>query len=293
MSLSGGCRRPDPEKLASHPHASAHPQVAARLTAASLPPDADKLPETLIVDQGQEGDCTAASDAASTWTALAAKGTPLPFFPSQRLLYAVTRAIERAAAAAGRTLPELSDTGADMEDVFTAEAEYGVAPMVVDQSPDGRFSDIWGPDDGPAAPNLNGEAELAALFTAATTLIKLDVHAHVIPVDDPNRSDLMAAALDADPPIPIQACGPVGAAFQSMQPGQVLGPTPASDKTQGGHAFYFRAYRTNANGEREWLLRNSYGPQWCEAGGCWVSEAFIASCWGLWVKDVTVQKDAA
>lgn len=289
----GGCRQPDPEKLASHPHAINHPRLAARLSIAPLPPSADKLPPRPRANQGQSGNCTAASTTISTFTACESLGIPLGFVPSQRALYAPTRARERAAATpVGQKLPELKDTGADLEDVFAVMAEYGVRPMIVDQSPDGRFSDIWGPDDGSAPSNLNDEPEVIDLETAADVIVKLDVASHAIPATDPNASDLMAAALDADPPLPIEACGFVDTAFMNMTPGQVAGAPNEADPNGGGHAFWFSAYRTNARGEREFKLENSWGT-WCENGACWVSMAFVRALWAMYVMDVTVRKEAA
>lgn len=39
----------------------------------------------------------------------------------------------------------------------------------------------------------------------------------------------------------------------------------------GGHALAFTGYRTTARG-RHYRLENSWGPEWGDRGGCWVSE---------------------
>jgi hypothetical protein len=268
----------------------AHPRIAGRLGRV-LSQSADKLPARPRGDQGQSGNCTAASTSLSAFTACESLGTPLGFVPSQRELYAATRARERAAVTPpGSQLPELQDTGADLEDVFAVMADFGVCPMLVDRSPDGRFSDIWGPIDGSAPSNLNDDPALFDLEGAASVLVKLAVAAHVIPPTDPNASDLMAAALDADPPLPIEACGFVDTTFMHLAPGQVAGAPDTADVDGGGHAFWISAYRTNARGEREWKLENSWGDGWCEDGACWVSMAFVRALWGMWVMDVTVRK---
>jgi hypothetical protein len=309
MGFAKGCRKPDPVKLAKKLRGHLHPQIAARLEAAKpLPPAADKLPARPRTDQGQSGSCTWGSSSIAIYVACIALGIPLGFVPSQRLGYAATRAKERPVV--GGKMDALTDSGADLEDVYTVAGEYGVRPMIVDTSPDGRFYDIWSDADvqglpSPPPGNLNDEPDTGDLETAAGDLVKLDVAKYAIDPSDPNRSDLMAASLDASPPVPIVACGYVDTSFENLQPGQVAGAPNLADPNKGGHAFWFSAYRTNAKGEREWKLENSWGKLWAElgytradgaqmpGGFCWVSEAFVQACWALYPLSVTVLKGAA
>lgn len=304
-----GCKKPDPVRLAQKHHAQLHPRIAARLaTDEALPPAADNLPPRPRTDQGQSGSCTWGSSSIALYVACISLGVPLGFVPSQRAGYAATRAKERPASSA--TLAPLTDSGADLEDVWAVTFEYGVQPMKVSVTPDGRFYDIWSDDDIagiPTAPpaNVNAEPDLEDLELGAEELVQLDVAHFAILPNDPNRSDLMAAALDASPPVPIEACGFVDTTFENLQPGQVMGAPNQNDPNGGGHAYWFSAYRTNTAGQREWKLENSWGQEWGEhgytradgspmpGGFCWVSEEFVAACWALYPLSVTVMKGAA
>lgn len=293
-----GCRQPDPATFAAHLHASVHPLVAARLDGhdsalAPLPASADRLPPWTRTDQGLTGSCTWHALAIVVLVACLMLGTPLGFVPSMVAGYAATRAKERP----DPSVP-LEDVGADPEIVFLVAARYGVRPMKAAATPDGRFSDIWSAEDvadipNAAPANLNDEPEEADLDAADATKILLDVIPHRIDPSDPRASDLMAAALDADIPLPIYACGFVDTAFMRLGANAVAGAPDRTDKSGGGHAYAFSKYRTNAHGEREFFLENSWGKTWGTGGGAWVSLAFIRAQWAMWIMDVRVQKAAA
>jgi hypothetical protein len=118
-----------------------------------------------MMDQGRDGACTGYGTSQGLFTACGAAGSPLSFVPSQQGIYWV-RALERA----NDTTP-LTDSGAMPADLITMVGRYGILPMRVAETPDGRFGDIWGPDDGPATPNVNDEPDFDALETAGQTLI--------------------------------------------------------------------------------------------------------------------------
>jgi hypothetical protein len=300
MPRGKGCREPDPVLLAQKRPGHEHPQIRARLGAASLPPAADKLPPRPRPDQGQSGSCTWGSSAFAIYVACIALGIPLGFIPSMLAGYAATRAKERPASSEDK----LSDSGADLQDVYVVAAEYGVRPMKCEETPDGRFYDIWTDSDvanlpNPPPGNCNNEPDVADLELAAEDRVLLDVARYAISPSDPNRSDLMAAALDASPPVPISACGFVDTVFENLKPGSVMGAPDTSDSKGGGHAFWFSAYRTNAQGRREWKLENSWGTFWAErgyvradgasmdGGFCWVSEAFVEMLWAIFPLSLT------
>lgn len=291
MTFAKGCRAPDPVKHASHKAAAAHPLILAQL-AAALPPSADKLPARPRCDQGSSGSCTWGSFSIAAPVACESKGIPLGFTPSQLLGYGGTRGLERAAATPpGQPLPALIDSGADVEDVYIFAGRYGVEPMKTSVTSDGRFYDI---EDGPNPPsNVNDEPNTADLEAAAETRILLDVQAHTISPIDPKASDLMAAALSADPPLPIHACGFVDTAFENLQAGQVAQAPDPTDKAGGGHAYWFSKYRTAASGDREFFLENSWGSSWADGGGVWCSMAFVRAQWAMYVLDVRVQKGSS
>lgn len=294
-----GLRRPDLAKHASHPDAATHPVLKARLEGhakggSTLPPEADKLPKPptsadgLDIDQGQSGSCTLGSTSCAVWLALVASGDSLPFVPSQRFGYATVRSRERAAGSPqGDGLPLLEDVGADLEDVLVMFGTDGCIPMKAAKTPDGRFYDLWTALDGSAPANVNDEPEPLDLEDAGDVVVTLDPNAHTISPSAPNVSDLMAAALAADPPLPVVAGGLVDTAFMRLQAGQVAQPADPNDPNADGHAYVFTKYRTNPKGEREFFLKNSWG-HWCEGNGCWVSVAFVRAQWAMWVLDPKV-----
>lgn len=302
MSYAKGARRPDPVKLAAHPKAEAHPSIAARLLAhasgaAPLPSSADKVPRTPEQpDQGQSGHCTTASTTAAIWQSCAAKGQPLPWYPSQQVGYAGVRAKEGAWDPPGSDT--LGDTGAEINDVWSFYREFGLRAMKVAHSPDGRFDDVWSAADvqgiaSAPAPNLGDQPDPADLEQSSETFFGIDIVAATIDPAASNRSDLMAAALDASPPIPLEVCGFVDTAFEELAADAVAGAPNQNDPQGGGHAFRINAYRTNAAGAREFRVDNTWGRGWASGGSGWVGEAFCAAAWSIQLVDVNVKVGAA
>jgi hypothetical protein len=112
-----------------------------------------------------------------------------------------------------------------------------------------------------------------------------------IPVDS-SAPNLVALCIDSK--IPVQVGFFCDSAFESLTPSQVAGAPNQNDPSGGGHAVYLYGYRTNAQGEFEFRLRNSWGNAWCDVGDCWVSTAWLLAAWELFpiaVKAVT--KEAA
>jgi hypothetical protein len=289
MPFAKGAKRSHPSKLASKKPAASHPVIAAIL-AATVPASVDLGQwEPPRLDQGQTGSCTAHSLSGSTSTACRKAGIQLGFEPSPRETYASTRGIERAAQTpAGQPLPLLTDSGAEPADVFTACAQFGVAPMQ-GPTPDGRNSDIWSDADTTAQPaNVNNEVDANQLQAAGTTIVTGE---YAIDPSAANVSDQVAAALAAGFPVYVAAF--VDTAFEQLQPGQVAQPPNTNDPNGGGHAIYLSGYTTNADGTRTFILTNSWGTGWCDNGRCLVSEAWVKAAWELYVMDVQVQKAAA
>jgi hypothetical protein len=207
------------------------------------------------------------------YTACVQASTPLGFVPSPLTEYAVTRSLERAASVApGATLPELTDSGAELADAIEAGATYGICPMV------------WVPSDV-TPDNITNEPNFEALEVAATRIV---TGAYRIDPSDPSASDLMAAAIVAG--YPIYAGFFVDSAFENLGPSDVAQVPNQSDPNGGGHAVFLAGYRTNAAGAREWLLVNSWGTGWANSGTVWCSEAWREAAWELWVMDVQVKK---
>jgi hypothetical protein len=222
------------------------------------------------MDQGSTETCFAHSGAAGIFTARAAVGKPMLWVPSPLLIASTTYADVRAeATAAGQPLPVLQDTGAQLQDVATAMAKWGVGPIGADVQ--GRYSDVPA-DNGYSFP----EPDPAKLVVSGQTLIGGE---YQIAIDD-NAPETVAASLDAV--VPVWIGGLVGQAYQAATATSVQGPTPANDSTAGGHAQFIVAYRTNAAGELEFLVVNSWGTGWASNGMVWVSAPFIQALWMAW-----------
>lgn len=272
MTFAKGCRPSAPHKLAARLDLREHPAVKARLAAhyegrVALPESVDLLPyEPPVFDQGSTSSCTAAATTAGVAVALAAAGSPLGFVPSQRELYAVTRAMERALAAPpGQPLPALTDSGAELADVYAALARYGVRPMLEQRTSDGRFYDV-------EIDHVNDEPSFADLEASINRPI---VGPYGIDPTDPNAGDTMAAALASG--IPIGTAGFVDTAFEQLSAEQIAGAPNLADPGGGGHALLVPGYRM-VNGARQWKVRNSWGA-WCLGGYCWASEAWRTALW--------------
>lgn len=273
-----GLRRSHPAKLARRVALSGHPAVAGLLSGA-LPASADLAEwQPPCRDQGRSGSCTRGSTSSAYATAFAAAGSPLGYVPSQRVGYAGTRAIERAAAVpVGQPLPALQDTGAELADVFHFDATYGVLPQLVDKTPDGRLYDLWTDDDtGPGTGNVNDEPPFAALEQSAARII---TGPYAIDPRASNASDLVAGAIAAR--MPVEIAGFVDTRFEQLGPNDVMGAPDQSDPRGGGHAIYFAAYRTQGSA-RQFRVQNSWGAGWCAGGSCWVDETFLHALWEIW-----------
>jgi hypothetical protein len=272
MSQFGrGLKPPTPGKSAHRMGAASHPLIGAALRG-SLAGSADLSPQICPrMDQRQTETCFAHSAAALLGLQMAIAGKPLGWVPSPELIAQTTYADVRAAAHPSGDLPVLQDTGAELQDVATAMARWGVGPMgpIVDNS----NSDVPDPT-GYGFP----EADPNRLVVAGSHLIGGEYSIDV----DANAPAVVAAALDAK--ISIWCGGLVGAAYQAAteNPTLVQQPTPASDTTGGGHAQGIVGYRTNADGALEFKVCNSWGASWGSNGLIWVSSAWVAACWMLW-----------
>lgn len=206
----------------------------------------------------------------------------LPFIPSPKAIYAATRAWTRGRAIAkGDALPALADTGAELADVASALAQYGVAPL-------GPFVEDRQSDVDPA--NVNDEPDILALAEAAKQLVTGE---YIVDPTSANASDVCAAALESG--LPIWVGFFCDSDFENLQPGQIAGVPDESDPQGGGHAVYLSGYTKTATG-RVWTLTNSWGTGWCNQGRCLVSDAWLAKTWALYPMAVapvnSTQEDA-
>lgn len=148
--------------------------------------------EAPIMDQGQSGSCTGHGTSQACVIAAAANGRSLPFVPSPRILYAIVRELELVTSS-----DALTDIGAMPSDLITVVNRWGVAPIGFDSScptPDGRYSDIWTPDDvvGSQHANVNDKSTFLEKETAGLSLTLITAR---IDVSAPDFVDQVCLAL--------------------------------------------------------------------------------------------------
>lgn len=268
MRFSKGARRTAAHKLARRVPLQYHPAVA-RVLAGTLP-DSFSLKQFApqVFDQGQTGSCTANASSAGVFISFAAQGKPLNFVPSQRELYAATRAFERATSTpVGQPLPALTDSGAELADVYSVLASYGACPMLEQQTSDGRYSDV-------EVASVNAEPLLASLEAGQQSLV---VGPYGLDPSTADLSDVLAAALVALVPIGIATF--VDTAFENLAAGAVAGAPNQNDPDGGGHALLFSGFQKQPDGTRAFEIRNSWGTVWSSAGYGLGGPAFVGSCW--------------
>lgn len=230
--------------------------------------------EAPIMDQGQTGSCTGHGSSQGIYCAHEAAGKPLGFVPSPDSIYKPTRCIERAAFyPPGVPLPALTDEGAMPADVMTACSTIGVRPIAA-PTPDGRYSDVWGPDDGPAPPNVNVEPQLGEFEAGAKQIVLGEYRI------DEKATDFVAqtcAAISQGMPVGIGVF--VDSTFEAWGEGWTPDRQPVStvnlnDKTGGGHWLCITSYRI-VNGEVIFRGPNSWSKSWGDQGHFEVTDAWL------------------
>ena len=238
--------------------------------------------EEEIYDQGQSAACGGHGSAQLSAIAFKLAGAPLGFAPSPGVLYTVTRCLEREA-----TTEALQDIGIMPGDLVAAHARYGIRPMRVERTPDGRRSDVWTADDvrslqpAPVA-NINDEPDVGDLEVGATTLIvgehRIDER---LASEAPNLVRQTLAVLGA----PVGVGMLIGREVQHFHADSpAVGPTPKTEAGAGGHWFTVIGYRPSRTipGEYEFEVCNSWGAGYGDAGHFWLSEAALASASDLY-----------
>ena len=85
------------------------------------------------------------------------------------------------------------------------------------------------------------------------------------------RVDDIESAIRSDHPVVFGTN--VSKEFQGYSGGNKVWDPPSS--SIGGHAMVITGVRINSSGEREFLVRNSWGTNWGDNGRCWFSEKYI------------------
>lgn len=229
-----------------------------------------------VKNQGGSSACWAHRTSTCISITLAGKGDAIAWTPSEADIYRAAREVERARVTpASQRLPALTDGGTNGDDGLAALSIVGIRPRSVPTTSDGRNSDV-------EMATVNQDQQLGDLEVDRLTLVP---GAHGI---DPAASDAdqqIGAALVAGLGVGVDAF--VDMAFENWSSGMPAISAPdLSDRQGGGHAITIIGWRTNANGEREWLILNEWDETWGDRGCCWVSTAWLRASWTVVIYDV-------
>jgi hypothetical protein len=227
-----------------------------------------------ILDQNQCGSCTGHGSSQWAQVTYAVAGKPLPYRPSPKGIYAVTRMLDRAVGMRpGDVFPPLTDSGGQPSDVVIALATFGVRALV-QPSPQGYATDV-----DPS--NVCDEEKIGDLEAACAELMHATTRI-------PSTSDgATATAFRAGLQAGVQRCGAAGigifvdTAFENYS--LATGPVQTcnlNDPNGSGHWLCSSSFRTCVAGSDDdvkfgipvgtLIFRgpNSWGPGWGD-GGHW------------------------
>jgi C1A family cysteine protease len=221
---------------------------------AALPSSVDlraKMPP--VWDQFGQGACVAHATGAAFAYDLIVKGDP-PLMPARDFIYYNARDIE------GTTD---QDAGCEPRDALNAINGLGVP----DES-------LWAYSDADllAKPGLE-------VYQDATA------HASIVYNAVDQSSEGLRAALASGLPVIIGI-----QAYASLESDAVAAsgiiPMPATnEECLSGHSMLLAGYQTNADNSISYITRNSWGPEWGQAGYCIIQEAYLLNptlCSDLW-----------
>lgn len=219
---------------------------------AALPPKIDlRSAMPPVYDQGNLGSCTANAIGAAVEHALIQSGRE-SFLPSRLAVYYDERVLEHAVK---------EDAGAEIRDGFKVLARKGAAPEA-----------LWPYDDGPA----RFKRKPPARYYAAANNHQAVVYKRVAQTDAEMKAALAGG-------FPIVVGFTVYESFESDAVAKAgVVPMPGmTEKVLGGHAVLVVGYDDQTVGPTwgpgRWLVRNSWGPDWGQAGYCTMPYAYLTN----------------
>jgi hypothetical protein len=213
-----------------------------------------------IWNQGGTGSCGGHGTAGAVTTTFAAKGPALPYPADPRMLYTLARTVDRADPATA-----LRDAGTTPSALVRSIAQWGIT--LENETAGGRSAldadyTLW------LQEHVNDEPKLGELQAANT---RPNVGFTGIWDEGKAKCDAVCASI-VDGYAVMGAVEAGSAAFQGYDPSR--GPLDFTGSNPD-HWVYFTAYRTDANGEIQLLMRNSWGLLWTPSGCAWCTQDFV------------------
>lgn len=221
-------------------HIYNHAYEAARLSLTTFPPSIDLRPQMPpVYDQGQLGSCTANAIAGAIEFEQKKQGM-VEFTPSRLLIYYDERVIEHTTR---------SDSGAQIRDGMKSVANQGACPEL-----------LW-----PYKVSLFAQKPPPAAYAAAKA------HEVTQYLSVQQSETALKTCLAAG--YPVVGGFTVYESFESAQVAQTgVVPMPKPhESVLGGHAVLIVGYD---EASREFIVRNSWGAGWGEAGYCHMPMAY-------------------
>jgi hypothetical protein len=236
-------------------------------------------------DQGQTNTCTVGATAGAVYTACLASGLIYPGIPSPAITWRGVKAMEQnalLAPGASVTIPTIAidDTsGCSTGDAVLWLARNGVAPMIVPQTPDGRFYDLWCAADvaglaNPPPANDTLPISIDELMTARQHTLLGPTFLN--PADPNIVTDLKLALMLG----PVLWGGYVGTqVFSYTSSSPPILPCPSNDPQKGGHCMVIQGWRPSIlnSGTSDWEVQNSWSAQFGDNGYVWAQQSWAAS----------------
>ena len=232
--------------------------------------------EGAILDQNTTSGCPGHGTSQWLEVSYAFQGKALPFRPSPRGIYAVTRMLDRAATTdPGSPLPLLTDCGGMPADIIVGVSTFGIRALVL-PSPLGFATDV-------DASNVLVEERLADLEHAAAAIVGA---ARRVEPSAPGFAQTLAAGIYRTGAAGVGMF--VDTTFENFAPG-IAPPSRVNlrDQRGGGHWVAATSFYTLPNGQLVFRGPNSWTKDWGLDGHWEATEDYLAAaCADAYVLDL-------
>jgi hypothetical protein len=224
-------------------------------------------------DQGSgsegTGSCYGHGCAQLHWESFGSIGEPLPWVPSPGGVYKLARIWDRPPAPEGMDPEPLRDVGSMPSSGSAAQGKWGISPMTMAKTPDGRVSDV-------TVANCNGEPDFLTLEQGALKVVSGEYRADESAPDVIEQICATNAGYNGQTPFPVGIGCFVDRNFQDWTPSQgPLDKVDLADPDGGGHWVCEDAFDTSLiGGIRVFSILNSWGT-WGNNGRIEVTENWV------------------